>query len=224
VFFVNDLERYNETLRMFLKGSVFDQFVRALLKLRGREICLALVVNLRWIANPLLHQHWSMTPYRLGIDPASKRAVKYIAKPRSSRKRSGLARVLTYLAWNAPLKRAVNKTLKREEASFDFYVQPFVDERRTPIEDSKVEWKEDVAKLLHVATIIIPPQNIMSKEQRDFCENLSFNPWHSLPEHKPLGLVNRVRKSVYVAISKHRHDLNKTPRVEPAGHELPPRS
>ncbi len=29
------------------------------------------------------------------------------------------------------------------------------------------------------------------------CEDLSFSLWHSLPEHRPLGLVNRVRKTAY---------------------------
>ncbi len=60
--------------------------------------------------------------------------------------------------------------------------------------------------------IIIPIQDCMSLEQAVFCENLSFSPWHSLPEHRPLGLVNRVRKVAYREISRLRHDLNKAPR------------
>jgi hypothetical protein len=59
----------------------------------------------------------------------------------------------------------------------------------------------------------------MSPAQAVFCENLSFSPWHSLPEHRPLGLVNRVRKVAYREISKLRHDLNKAPPQEPTGNE-----
>ena len=52
-----------------------------------------------------------------------------------------------------------------------------------------------------------------------FCENLSFTPWHSLPQHRPLGAVNRVRRTVYESVSKKRHALNQTPRKEPTGDE-----
>jgi hypothetical protein len=33
--------------------------------------------------------------------------------------------------------------------------------------------------------------------------------------HRPLGGINRVRRSVYEAISTLRHQLNDAPRVEP---------
>ena len=77
------------------------------------------------------------------------------------------------------------------EMWFDFYIQRYVDDR-TPIEDSKVEWQESISKPQHVAKIIILSQELMSRERGILCENLSFNPWHCLPEHKPLGAVNRV--------------------------------
>jgi hypothetical protein len=85
------------------------------------------------------------------------------------------------------LKNEMNDTLARHEMWFDFYVQRFVDHRSTPIEDSKTEWKESVSRLAHVAKIIIPCQDLMSPERTCFCEDLSFSPWHSLPEHRPLG-------------------------------------
>jgi hypothetical protein len=61
-----------------------------------------------------------------------------------------------------------------------------------------------------VAKIIIPCQDVISDERDRFCENLSFNPWHSLAEHKPLGVVIRVRKQIYLEIDRHRHRLNET--------------
>ena len=87
------------------------------------------------------------------------------------------------------------------------------------VEDSKTEWKESEAPFIKVATITIPKQTFDSEAQMAFCENLSFTPWHSLPEHRPLGGVNRVRRTVYESISKRRHDLNQAPRKEPAGDE-----
>ena len=51
----------------------------------------------------------------------------------------------------------------------------------------------------------------------EYAEHLSFTPWHSLPEHRPIGGVNRIRKTVYEQISTLRHNANKTPRREPQG-------
>ena len=64
-----------------------------------------------------------------------------------------------------------------------------------------------------------PAQGFESPDQQKFCENLSMNPWHAVPEHRPLGGINRVRQVVYAAISKLRHDLNGAPRTEPTGEE-----
>lgn len=217
-FFVDDLERYQATLEAFLRGGLWDQFVIALVKLRLPEILRALRVNVLWISNPLFHQYWSMTPYRLGATAPARTVVKYTAKPRVGKRRPFVRRLLTYLSWGFSLKQEMNDTLARSEFYFDFYVQRHVDDR-TPVEDSKVIWEEGISPPEHVAKIIIPAQNIMSRDQARFCENLTFNPWNCLPDHKPLGLVNRVRRSVYQGISDHRHGLNRAPKIEPTGHE-----
>jgi hypothetical protein len=49
----------------------------------------------------------------------------------------------------------------------------------------------------------------------EFCENLSYTPWHALPEHEPLGSINRARRAIYTAISKARHEINGARRAEP---------
>ena len=92
------------------------------------------------------------------------------------------------------------------------------------MEDSKTEWLESEAPFIKVATIRIPKQVFDTPEQNEFCENLSFTPWHSLPEHRPLGGVNRVRRTVYEATSKLRHEMNRAQRTEPTGDEIFPRS
>lgn len=48
-----------------------------------------------------------------------------------------------------------------------------------------------------------------------FGENLSFTPWHALPEHRPLGLTYRLRKVIYEHISQVRHEMNSSGRREP---------
>lgn len=103
---IDDLVRYQATLVDFLKGGIVDQYVRSLLRLRGREIWLALIANATWQLNPLFQQYWSMTPYRLGAQPPRKFAVKYTAKPRLGNKPS-LQLGLFALVGDEPRTRAL---------------------------------------------------------------------------------------------------------------------
>jgi len=80
-------------------------------------------------------------------------------------------------------------------------------------------WDEAVSPFQRVAIIRIPKQDISAKSWVDFAENLSFTPWHSLPEHRPLGSNNRARRAIYEAISEFRHEMNGVPREEPT--EIP---
>ena len=102
--------------------------------------------------------------------------------------------------------------LSGDEARFDFSVQVQTDSLMMPVEDPTVDWGAPYQK---VATIRIPPQEFDTPERNTFGENLSFTPWHSLPEHRPLGGINRAREAIYRAISKQRHELNGVPRREP---------
>ncbi len=55
------------------------------------------------------------------------------------------------------------------------------------------------------ATIDIPAQEFNAEAQDARVEAMSFTPWHSLPEHRPVGQINEIRKSVYLASSIQRH-------------------
>ena len=110
------------------------------------------------------------------------------------------------------LRLAAVAHLKDHEARFDFFVQVQTDPVTMPVEDPTVEWNGPYQK---VATLRIPPQQFDTTERKLFGENLSFTPWHSLPDHRPLGGINRVRRDIYLAISKQRHELNGVPRREP---------
>jgi hypothetical protein len=225
-FFVDHPGRYKCTLKAFLNEKLLKQW-SAIFCLRPREALLALRANVKWIVNPLFHQYWSMTPYRLGaFNAADKTAVKYTAKPRLRPKRllrdyvcDPWRRLVTFFSPGFSLKNEMNNTLASHEMWFDFYVQRSANSNGTPIEDTTVEWKERDAPLCHVAKIIIPIQDIMSAERAVFCEDLSFSPWHSLPEHRPLGLTNRIRRKAYLEISTLRHRLNRRPAKEPTGDE-----
>jgi hypothetical protein len=96
-------------------------------------------------------------------------------------------------------------------------VQFQTDAVKMPVEDSSVEWNESDSPFVPVARIRIPPQVFDTAAQNDYAEQLSFTPWHALPEHRPLGGVNRTRKIVYERNSGLRHTANGMPRREPAG-------
>ncbi|MEX0612760.1 MAG: hypothetical protein WD738_15425 [Pirellulales bacterium] len=84
-----------------------------------------------------------------------------------------------------------------------------------PIEDPRVLWSAKLSPFVKVATVRIPPQKFHTPAQHEYGDNLSFNPWHCLPEHRPLGGINRARKIIYETMSKYRHARNSAPHDEP---------
>jgi hypothetical protein len=110
--------------------------------------------------------------------------------------------------------------LATRDACFELAVQKQVDADRMPIEDATVVWDERRSPFVPVAQIVIPVQSFESDAQMAFCENLSYTPWHALPEHRPLGGLNRIRRAVYEATSALRHEKNGAARREPDGSEV----
>ena len=84
-----------------------------------------------------------------------------------------------------------------------------------PIEDPTINWDEALSPWRRVATVTIAAQEFDTPERHEFAEHLSFTPWHCLPEHRPLGGINRARRLVYEALSHQRHERNGVPRREP---------
>lgn len=100
------------------------------------------------------------------------------------------------------------------------------------VEDAKTEWRASLGwwdKLLGreaspfttVATLTFPKgQAFDTAPQNNACEDMSYTPWHALPEHRPLGALNRMRKVIYREISEFRRTNNKAPREEPPAFHL----
>jgi hypothetical protein len=105
--------------------------------------------------------------------------------------------------------------LRKGDLLLDFLVQFYVDEKRTPIENTSVRWRPRHSPLVKVATLRIPGCDLDSEPARELTETvdrLSFSPWHALEDHRPLGSVMRARKFAYEASSTLR---NRDP--EPTG-------
>jgi len=141
--------------------------------------------------------YWSTTPYLFG----SGRAVKYIARPAST-KTTPLPSPLT----GSYLSERLAAHLAREDATFDVLVQFQTDSRRMPIEDASVEWRERDSPYRRVAHIRIPTQALDGPAGTASCEEMSFNPWHALTEHRPLGGFNRARRDIYRAMAEFRRE------------------
>jgi len=97
--------------------------------------------------------------------------------------------------------------LRRGDIVFDLYLQPFVSERSTPIEDFAITWKEKVSRPLAIATLTIPSQDVDAAAGRAaerLIDQMSFNPWYTTEEFRPLGNLNRARKEAYRTSAAHR--------------------
>jgi hypothetical protein len=139
--------------------------------------------------------YWSTTPYLFGPG----RAVKYIVRPTSPAVESRpTAPTDTYL------RDALSARLAHGEASFDFLVQFQTDPQRMPIEDASVEWMAEQSPYVPLARIRIPPQTVSDAARDDRCEQVAFNPWHALSQHRPLGGFNRARREIYPAMARFR--------------------
>jgi hypothetical protein len=173
-------------------------------------------ITSKTIENPLQTRYWSMVPYRLGSGP-KRQAIKFSAKPFADLGQS-CPMVQDMIPSNPTknyLREALRDRLAAGEACMQFLVQPRT--ASMSVENSKDEWNESDAPFHKVATIRIPQQEFDTPKQNLFCENLSFDPWHALPDHRPLGLINRLRRIIYPQISEVRHQLNSTPPAEPLG-------
>jgi len=138
--------------------------------------------------------YWSTTPYLFGDG----RAVKYIVRPVSHAEHGRPTVTDTYL------HDELRRRLATEDVALDFCVQFQRDARTMLIEDASVEWSEHESPYVRVAEVRIPRQSIDVPNRELACERTSFNPWHSLAAHRPLGAMNRVRRAIYDAMQQFR--------------------
>jgi hypothetical protein len=174
------------------------------LHLRLHEAGIAIAILRKKVNNLLNIRYWSMSAYRFG-DAACKFSVRPSGPPSA------------FTATDDPNFLRVNlvRHLAERDASFDFMVQLRGRPDTMPVEDPTIEWSETEAPFVPVARITIPKQQFDTPEQMKYCENLSYSPWHCIDAHRPLGGLNRLRRTVYETISRVRHELNHEPRREP---------
>jgi hypothetical protein len=165
-------------------------------------------------SSPLEAPYFSCVPYLLGPG----QAMQYSLWPRSKR-RTPIPRLPLRPPDNY-LRDAMVATLAKEDVEFDIRLQRQTDPHLMPLENNGVLWPVKLSPRVSAATLRIPRQKFDSPAQMDFAKLLSYNPWHCIPEHRPLGNQSRARRRMYDTLSKLRHTMNDVPLYEPTGDEV----
>jgi hypothetical protein len=182
-----------------------------------RSHILDLIMQSLWIktqSSPLEAPYFSCVPYLLGEG----QAMQYSVWP-TSKKRTPIPR-LPFRPPDDYLRNAMVASLAAGDVELDVRLQRQTDPHLMPIENAGVLWPEKLSPRISVATLRLPRQTFNSPAQMAFARRLSYNPWHSIPEHRPLGNQSRARRRMYYELSKLRHTMNAVPHYEPTGDEV----
>jgi len=210
--FVTPDTRANANLqRWSLKNASIFHFVN----FRNSHL-LDFIMQGLWIktqSSPFEAPYFSCVPYLLGEG----QAMQYSVWPKSKTKTP-----IPRLPLRPPddyLRQAMVAALDRGDVELDVRLQLQTDPHLMPIENNAVLWPERLSPRVSVATLRIPKQKFDSPAQIAFARRLSYNPWHCIAEHRPLGNQSRARRRMYHELSKFRHDMNGVPHYEPTGDE-----
>jgi hypothetical protein len=182
-----------------------------------RPHVLDMIMQGLWIktqSSPFEAPYFSCVPYLLGEG----QAMQYSVWPKSTR-RTPIPR-LPLRPPDDYLRAAMISALDAGDVELDFRIQRQTDPHRMPIENAAVLWPQRLSPRVSVATLRIPKQTFASPAQIAFARRLSYNPWHCIAEHRPLGNQSRARRRMYYELSKLRHQMNAVPHFEPTGDEV----
>jgi hypothetical protein len=182
-----------------------------------RPHLLDLIMQSLWIktqSSPLEAPYFSCVPYLLGEG----QAMQYSVWPKSQ-KRTPIPR-LPFRPPDDYLRDAMVAALAEGDVELDFRIQLQTDSFLMPIENNAVLWPEKLSPRVSVATLRLPKQKFNSAAQMEFAKRLTYNPWHCIPEHRPLGNQSRARRRMYFELSRLRQRMNAASHYEPTGDEV----
>ena len=115
------------------------------------------------------------------------------------------------------LREDIAEVMVEGDAEWELRVQLCRDRDTMPIEDPSKPWDEEESPFQTVARLRVPAQESWSNERQLIGDDqLRFSVWTGLAAHRPLGVINRLRKSTYEKSSGFRADFNRCPIHEPA--------
>jgi hypothetical protein len=182
-----------------------------------RPHLLDMIMQGLWIktqSSPFEAPYFSCVPYLLGEG----QAMQYSVWPKTN-KRTPIPR-LPLRPPDDYLRAAMVGALDAGDVELDIRLQRQTDPHLMPIENAAVLWPERLSPRVSVATLRIARQKFDSEAQLAFAKRLSYNPWHCIPEHRPLGNQSRARRRMYFELAKLRHEMNAVPHYEPTGDEV----
>ena len=180
---------------------------------------LDLIMQSLWIktqSSPLESEYFSCVPYLLGEGQAMQYSLRSRLKTKTRVPR------LPFRPPDNYLRDAMVATLSRQDVEFDFLLQLQTDAFRMPIENNAVFWPPRLSPRIPAAVLRIPQQKFDSPAQFAFANVLSYNPWHCIAEHRPLGNQSRARLRLYHELSALRQRMNHVEHYEPNGDETFP--
>lgn len=158
------------------------------------------------VGSVLASPYWSCIPFSFGPH----QYVKYKLEPTIIVPPPSEAPVdPTYLAAD------LADRLAQAEVVFRLCVQLRTDPQKMPLDLATVTWSEEASPPIHVADLVLPKQDITTRGQPAYGENLSWNVWRVTEEHTPQGSIAEARRSVYAASAALRRDVNGVPTGEP---------
>ena len=114
------------------------------------------------------------------------------------------------------LRDALIAYFARHGDTWDLRVQLRTNPRTMPMEDASVPWPETESPYRTVARLTVAPQPAWSEARaRQADDALCFSPWHGLAAHRPLGSINRARRTVYGMSAAFRAERTGCPIHEP---------
>jgi hypothetical protein len=182
-----------------------------------RSHVLDFIMQSLWIktqSSPFEAPYFSCVPYLLGEG----QAMQYSVWPKTNKPTR-----IPRLPLRPPddyLRDAMVASLAEGDVELDVRLQLQTDPHLMPIENNAVLWPERLSPRISVATLRLPRQKLNSPAQMEFAKRLSYNPWHCIAEHRPLGNQSRARRRMYGELSKLRHTMNDVPHYEPNGDEI----
>jgi hypothetical protein len=182
-----------------------------------RPHVLDLIMQSLWIktqSSPLEAPYFSCVPYLLGEG----QAMQYSIWPKS-RQKTRIPR-LPFRPPDDYLREAMIASLAKGDVELDVRLQLQTDSHLMPIENNAVLWPEKLSPRISAATLRLPRQKFDSPSQMEFAKRLSYNPWHCIPEHRPLGNQSRARRRMYSELSRLRQRMNAVSHYEPTGDEV----
>lgn len=159
----------------------------------------------RPVENVLGSRYWSTTTYRFG----DRDYAKYTARPCGA-----IAPEAIPGDDGNYLRTRLVRDLAASEACFELQVQLRGEDKASmPLDQATVEWDETKSVPQTVAKVTVAKQDIGQNEA--LCESMSFTAWHALPEHRPVGSINKARGIIYKHLADLRRSRNNVPLTEP---------